>query len=302
MLEGRVAIVTGAGRGLGRVEALELARLGARVLVNDLGVGEHGSGTDQSPGEQLVEEIRAAGGEADLHFGDVADWESARALVQKAVDTFGDLHIVVNNAGFIRDRMIFNMSEEEWDSVIRVHLKGHFAVSRWATAYWREQSKARGGPLDARLINTSSEAFLLGSAGQPNYAAAKAGIVALTLSVAQSCARYGVRSNAICPRARTRMTESSMAEFFKKPEEGFDVFAPENIAPLVGYLASPGADRISGQVFIIWGGQVSVVGGPAIEHRFDREGRWTAEALAETLGPFYEKREPIVDGFVASIA
>jgi 3-oxoacyl-[acyl-carrier protein] reductase len=301
MLEGKVAIVTGAGRGLGRVEALELARLGARVVVNDLGVTGDGHGSDEGPGRELVEEIRAAGGEAVVHFGDVADWESAQGLIDTAVKTYGDLHVVVNNAGFIRDRMIFNMTEEEWDAVIRVHLKGHFAVSRWATSYWREQSKARGEPVYARIVNTSSEAFLIGSPGQPNYAAAKAGIVALTLSIAQSCQRYGVNANAICPRARTRMTEASVGEFFKKPEEGFDVFAPENVAPIVGYLASPAAERVSGQVFIVYGGQVTVMGGPPVEQRFEQDGAWTAEGLAKALGPFYEKREPIRDGFLASL-
>jgi 3-oxoacyl-[acyl-carrier protein] reductase len=301
MLQGKVAIVTGAGQGLGAAEALDPAKLGARVVVNDLGVGGDGIGSDEGPGREVVEQIRSAGGEAVAHFGDVASWEDARGLVELAVKTFGDLHIVVNNAGFVRDRMIFNMSEEEWDGVIRVHLKGHFAVSRFATAYWREQSKSRGEPVYARLVNTSSEAFLLGSPGQPNYAAAKAGIVALTLSIAQSCQRYGVNANAICPRARTRMTLSTVPEFFKKPEKGFDVFAPENVTPLVGYLASPAAERVSGQVFILWGGQVSVLAAPTIEHRFDRDGRWTMEALEEALGPFYEKREPIRDGFVAAL-
>lgn len=300
MLEGKVAIVTGAGRGLGRVEALELARLGARVVVNDLGATGDGKGSDEGPGQELVEEIRSAGGEAVAHFGDVADWESARGLIDTAVKAYGDLHVLVNNAGFIRDRMIFNMTEEEWDAVIRVHLKGHFAVCRWATCYWREQSKARGEPVYARIVNTSSEAFLIGSLGQPNYAAAKAGIVALTLSIAQSCQRYGVNANAICPRARTRMTEASLADLFKKPEEGFDVFAPENVAPLVGYLSSPAAERVSGQVFIVYGGQVTVMGAPQVERRFEQDGAWTVEGLAKVLGPFYEKREPILDGFLAN--
>jgi 3-oxoacyl-[acyl-carrier protein] reductase len=301
MLEGKVAIVTGAGQGLGAVEALELARLGARVVVNDLGASGDGKGSDEGPGREVVEQIRKAGGEAIAHFGDVADWESARRMVELAVKTFGDLNIVVNNAGFVRDRMIFNMSEEEWDGVIRVHLKGHFAVSRWAASYWREQAKARGALVYGRVINTSSEAFLLGSPGQPNYAAAKAGIVALTLSIAQACQRYGVNANVICPRARTRMTLSTVPQFFQKPEEGFDVFAPENVTPLVAYLASPAAERVSGQVFIVYGGQVSVLAAPTIEHRFDREGAWTPEDLAAALNPFYEKREPIRDGFLAAL-
>lgn len=297
-LEGKVAIVTGAGRGLGRTEALQLAQLGARVVVNDLGVSLEGARSDEQPAQAVVDEIRAAGGEAVPNYGDVADWEDSRGLIQQAVDAFGDLHVLVNNAGFLRDRMIFNMGEEDWDSVIRVHLKGHFCMSRWATAYWRDRSKAADGPVYARIINTSSEAFVYGSPGQPNYAAAKAGIMALTLATAQSCARYGVTANAICPRARTRMTEGTLGGMFDKPEEGFDTFNPENVAPLVGFLASPAAERVSGQVFIAHGKQVSVLKAPGVEKRFESEDRWTVEGLAEVLGPFYEERQPVKDGFV----
>lgn len=297
-LEGKVAIVTGAGRGLGRTEALQLAQLGARVVVNDLGVSLEGARSDEQPAQAVVDEIRAASGDAIPNCGDVADWEDSRALVQQAVDTFGDLHVLVNNAGFLRDRMIFNMGEEGWDSVIRVHLKGHFCMSRWATAYWRDRSKAADGPVYARIINTSSEAFVYGSPGQPNYAAAKAGIVALTLATAQSCARYGVTANAICPRARTRMTEGTLGGMFDKPEKGFDTFNPENVAPLVGFLASPAAERVSGQVFIAHGKQVSLLKAPGVEKRFESEDRWTVEGLAEVLGPFYEERQPVKDGFV----
>ena len=298
MLQGKVAIVTGAGRGLGCVEALELARLGARVVVNDLGTRADGSGKDEGPAEGVVEEIKKLGGEAVAHFGDVADWNDAQTLIRKAIDEFGELDILVNNAGFLRDRMLFNMSEEDFDSVIRVHLKGHFCTMRFATAYWREQSKAKGGPTYARLISTASEAFLFGSAGQPNYAAAKAGIVAMTMAAAQACLRYGVTANVICPRARTRMTDSGpLGAIFAQPESGFDNFAPEHVAPLVGYLASPEAERISGQVFIIWGKQLTVVGRPSIDTRFEKGDAWTVESLHKQLSPHFEKLEPVKDGF-----
>ncbi len=299
MLEGRVAVVTGAGRGLGRVEALGLAGLGARVVVNDLGTRGDGAGSDRGPAEAVVEEIRKAGGEAVAHFGDVADWNDAQSLIKRAVDEFGDLNILVNNAGFCRDQMIFNMTEEAFDSVIRVHLKGHFCTMRFATAHWREQSKAKGGTIYGRLISSSSEAFIFGSVGQPNYAAAKAGIVAMTLSAAQACLKYGVTANAIMPRARTRMNDSGpLAAMFAKPAEGFDNYAPENVSPLVGYLASPRAERISGQVFVVWGQHVTVLGRPGTDSRFESKDAWTVDSLHQQLGPHFEKLEPVTDGFV----
>jgi 3-oxoacyl-[acyl-carrier protein] reductase len=299
MLDGKVAIVTGAARGLGRVEALELARLGARVVVNDLGTKGGGLESDEGPAQAVVEEIKNLGGEAIAHFGDVADWDYAQSLIQGAVDQFGDLNILVNNAGFLRDKMIFNMTEDEWDSIIRVHMKGHFSTMRFAASYWREKSKAEGAPIYGRLISTSSESFIFGNAGQPNYAAAKAGIVAMTMSTAQAMAKYGVTANVIMPRARTRLNETgTFAAMFAKPDEGFDTFAPENVSPLVGYLASPKAERISAQVFVIWGKSVTVVGRPSTDTKFESEESWNVENLHEQLGPHYEKLEPVVDGFI----
>jgi 3-oxoacyl-[acyl-carrier protein] reductase len=301
MLDGKVAIVTGAARGLGRVEALELAKLGARVIVNDLGGKADGSGRDEDPAREVVDEIKAAGGEAVPHFGDVADWNDAESLIKTAIDEFGDLDILVNNAGFLRDQMIFNMTEDAFDSVIRVHLKGHFCPMRFATTYWRERSKSAGEPIYGRIINTSSEAFIFGSAGQPNYSSAKAGIVALTMSTAQAMIKYGVTANAIMPRARTRMTDTGQtALMFAKPEEGFDVFAPENVAPLVGYLASPNAARISGYLFLAWGKQVTMVDHPTLGVSFESKDAWSFESLDKQLAPHFEKLEPIKDGFIVS--
>ena len=241
-MDGKVAIVTGAGRGLGRAEAVELARQGARVVVNDYGRTLQGE-EEKSPADEVVDEISGAGGEAVADHGDVADWDDSQQLVQTAIDRFGQLDILVNNAGFLRDRMLFNMSEEDFDLVVRVHLKGHFCMSRHAAAYWRDRSKVSDAPVYGRIVNTTSEAALLGSPGQPNYAAAKAGIIALTMAAANSIGRYGVTANAIAPRARTRMTES-MPGIGDDVAGDFDEFAPENVAPLVAYLASPAAAKV----------------------------------------------------------
>ncbi|MEU9119361.1 3-oxoacyl-ACP reductase [Streptomyces sp. NPDC048506] len=294
-LEGLTAIVTGAGRGLGRAEALELARLGAHVVVNDYGQpGRDGSGeASAAPAEDVTAEIRAAGGQAVAHLGDVADHEQARALVQLAVATYGRLDIVVNNAGILRDRMVFSMTEDEWDSVIRVHLKGHFNTTHFAAAHWRERSKATGGPVHGRIINTSSEAFLAGSAGQPNYAAAKGGIVGLTTSTALALAKYGVTANAICPRARTRMTEDVFAGFQEPQDGALDALAPEHVAPLVGYLASPSAGKVNGQLLVVHGGMVAIAERPRIAAKFDTAKEvFSFEELDGLLTPYYAERPP----------
>ncbi|WKV74311.1 3-oxoacyl-ACP reductase [Streptomyces sp. PCS3-D2] len=300
-LEGLSAIVTGAGRGLGRAEAIELARLGASVVVNDFGQpGRDGSGeASAAPAQEVAEEIRAAGGRAVAHLGDVADFEQARELVELAVDRYGKLDILVNNAGILRDRMVFSMSEEEWDAVIRVHLKGHFNTTRFASAHWRERSKAAGGPVYGRIVNTSSEAFLGGSAGQPNYAAAKGGIVGLTTSTALALAKYGVTANAICPRARTRMTEDVFAGF-EVPEDGtLDALAPEHVAPLVGYLASPASARANGQLFVVHGGIVVVMERPRVAAKFDTgKESFSYEELDQALTPYYDSR-PANETFAA---
>ncbi|MFK0572167.1 SDR family NAD(P)-dependent oxidoreductase [Endozoicomonas sp.] len=294
MLDGKVAIVTGAGRGLGRAEALNLAGEGARVVVNDLG----GSPQAQETTMEVVEQIKGFGGEAIACFGDCADWNDSETLFKKALDTWGDVNILVNNAGFCRDRLIFNMTEDEFDSVVRVHLKGHFVNMRHATRYWREKCKADGAPVYGRLVSTSSEAFLFGSAGQPNYAAAKAGIVAMTMGAAQVMYNYGVTANVICPRARTDMTNQGVtATMFAKPEAGFDTFAPENISPLVTYLASPDAGNVSGQVFVVWGKQVVVVDSPKEEAQFNSPEAWTQESLNKSLGEFFASKVPVRDGF-----
>jgi 3-oxoacyl-[acyl-carrier protein] reductase len=285
-LDGTVAVVTGAGAGLGRAEALALAAAGARLVLNDVA----GDAL-----QAVVDEVKAAGGEAVGSAGDIGDWSTGAALLDAALGSFGRLDIVVNNAGVLRDRMVFTMSAEEWDLVLRVHLRGHFITTRFATAHWRERSKASGGPVYARIINTSSEAFLLGSPGQPNYAAAKAGIVALTAATARGCARYGVRANAICPRARTAMTAELLGP---APAGRTDPFAPEHVAPLVTYLAGPAAERINGEVFVVHGGVVAVLAPPTVRASFRTDvGSWSAESLHDVLGPVFPHDPPAV-GFV----
>jgi len=297
MLEGKVAIITGGATGLGRCHALELARQGARVVVNDLGAKADGSGRDESAARAVCDEIKSLGGEAVPHFGDVADWNASKGMIETALKEFGDANIVVCNAGFIRDAILFNMSEKDFDDVVRVHLKGHFCTIRHATAYWRERAKA-GGEVYGRLVATSSESAFFAPPGQPNYSAAKAGIVAITMGAAQLMQKYGVTANVIMPRARTRMNEAGpLAALFKRPEAGFDTFAPENVSPLVSWLASPLAARVSGQVFVVWAKDVTVVSRPTLDLKFQSDARWTVDSLQQKLGPHFEKLEPVKDGY-----
>ncbi|MFC7447972.1 SDR family oxidoreductase [Rhodococcus daqingensis] len=293
LVDGRVVIVTGAGRGIGRAHALAFAAEGAKVVVNDIGVGGDGSATGESPGEQVVAEIIAAGGQAVVNGDDVADWDGAQNLIKTAIDNFGGLDVLVNNAGFLRDRMLVGMSEEEWDSVIRVHLKGHFAPLRHAAAYWRAESKA-GRPVDARIINTSSGAGLQGSIGQGNYAAAKAGIAEMTIQAAAELKNYGVSVNAIAPAARTRMTVGAggaMAEAMAAPEEGFDAMAPENISPLVVWLGSTESKAVSGRVFEVEGGKITVAEGWRHGPTQDKGERWDPKEIGPVVADLLEKAE-----------
>ncbi|MEE2056616.1 3-oxoacyl-ACP reductase [Rhodococcus artemisiae] len=279
-LAGRAAVVTGAGAGLGRSEALTLAAAGAAVVVNDMGDAAHA----------VAEEIVAAGGQAIAVTGDVSDWSLGGRLVEESVKAFGSFDILVNNAGIIRDKMIFNLTESDWDDVIRVHLKGHAATSHAAAVHWRAASKETGGPVYGRVINTSSEAFLFGSAGQPNYSAAKAGITALTLSTAQGLSRYGVTANAICPRARTAMTAEAFGEA-DTANTGLDALAPERVGTLVSYLASPASHEINGQVFVVYGKMVALMASPKVENRFDAAGSaFTVEELDEQLSSYFTGR------------
>ncbi|MBW3668260.1 MAG: SDR family NAD(P)-dependent oxidoreductase [Actinobacteria bacterium] len=280
-LDGRVAIITGAGRGLGREYALLFAAEGAKVVVNDLGGAIDGSGDDRTPAQQVVDEIAAMGGEAVVNADNVADWEGGKRLVDSAIEAFGDVHVLVNNAGILRDRSLVNMSEAEWDDVIEVHLKGHFVPTRWAAAHWREQHKA-GETVRASVINTSSTSGLLGNPGQTNYGAAKAGIAAFTQICAMELAKYGVRSNAIAPAARTRLTEATpgLSDVVRAPDEPdrFDVWDPANVAPLVAYLAKEDC-AVSGKVFFAQGGKVQLFQPWTLTTAIEQNDRWTIAEL-----------------------
>src|ERR687897_3148589 len=288
--EGRVVIVTGAARGIGRGHALEFAHQGAKVVVNDLGAALDGTGRSDSPARQVVDEIVAAGGAAVVNGDDVADWEGAQRLVRTALDTFGRLDVVVNNAGFVRDRMFVSAGEDEWDAVVRVHLKGHFAVARFAAEHWRERAKA-GDAVDARIINTTSGAGLLGSVGQSAYSAAKGGIATLTLVQAAELGRYGVTANAIAPSARTRMTETTFAGMMAPPDdpEAFDAMAPDNVAPLVVWLGSAQSAHVTGRVFEIEGGKVSVADGWQHGPAADKGTRWDPAELGQIVDELLAK-------------
>lgn len=295
---GRVVVITGAGRGLGREHALEFARQGAKLVINDRGVPLDGDDASLAPAEQVVEEIRAAGGEAIANGDDVSDWDGARRLVEAAVHTYGDLHVLVNNAGILRDRMFVNMSAEEWDAVIRVHLRGTFAPTRHAAAYWRNRAK-EGSPVDARVVNTTSPTGLYGNIGQANYGAAKAAIASLTVILADELSRYGVTVNAVAPVALTRMTEG-LPGFAEQAEQavaqtGFNPFDPGNVSPLVAWLGSPDSAGVTGRVFNVYGGHLSVaeawVTGPA----FEQAGRFDAAKLGPVVADLVARARPNSD-------
>ena len=284
-LEGRVAIITGAGRGIGREHALLFASEGAKVVVNDLGGSIDGSGGEGTPAEQVAAEIKAMGGEAVANHDNIAEWEGGENLIKTAVEAFGVLHVLVNNAGILRDRVLVNLSEQDWDAVINVHLKGHFVPTRHAATYWREQSKA-GKTVKASIINTSSTSGLIGNVGQSNYGAAKAGIAAFTVIIAEELARYGVRANAIAPAARTRMTESTpgLSDVVAKPTDAaiFDAWDPANISPLVAALATEDCPA-TGKVFFVQGGTVRLFQNWTMTTKLEKDERWSVAELSEKL-------------------
>lgn len=291
LCDGRVVIVTGAGRGIGRSHALAFAKEGAKVVVNDLGGEVNGSGRSVDPAQTVVDEIKAAGGEAVANTCNVADWQGAQHLVHSAIDAFGRLDVLVNNAGILRDRMLANMAEEEWDAVINVHLKGTFAPAHWASEYWRDRAKA-GETNDARIINTSSASGLYGNPGQTNYGAAKAGIAAFTIIAARELERYGVTVNAIAPGARTRMTAPLGYGTTDTQAAEFDAFAPENISPLVVWLGSIQSREVTGRVFNVAGGKLSVAEGWSHGPSIDKGARWEPSELDEVIPELVSKATP----------
>jgi NAD(P)-dependent dehydrogenase (short-subunit alcohol dehydrogenase family) len=289
LLDGKVAVVTGAGRGIGREEALVLAGEGARVIVNDVGAGLHGEASqDAHPAEEVVALIKEQGGEAAVNGDDISSWAGGKGVVDQAIETFGSLDILVNNAGILRDKMSFNMDESDWDDVIRVHLKGHFAAAHHAAVYWRNRAKA-GEDVTGRIINTTSESGLFGSAGQANYAAAKAGIASLTWVEARELGRYGVTSNAIAPRARTRMTETIFGgDGMSTGEDGFDAWDPKNIANVVAFLAAPASADITGQIFVVFGGNIYAMSAFKAVGQLTRDAAWSPEELIAAKGDLFK--------------
>jgi NAD(P)-dependent dehydrogenase (short-subunit alcohol dehydrogenase family) len=299
-LDGRVVLITGAGRGIGREHALLMASEGAKLVVNDLGGNIDGTGADKGPAQEVVDEIKAMGGEAVANTDSVTSWEGGQRMINAAVEAFGDLHVLVNTAGILRDRVLVNMTEDEWDAVIAVHLKGHFVPSRWAAAYWREKSKETGQPVKASIVNTASGA-MLGNPGQTNYSAAKAGIAAATLVMAQELGRYGVRANCLAPVARTRLTLQTpgLGDVVAPPEDPskFDLYDPANVSPLVAYLATADCP-FTGAVFHVGGNEVGLYGGWSLteEKILAADGRWTVEGLQAQAPGLLEGR-----GSMASI-
>ena len=298
LLDGKVAAITGAGRGIGRAEALLLASEGASVVVNDLGGARSGGGNDTRPAQEVVDEITAAGGSAAANYDDIASWDGGQRFIQQAIDTFGGLDILVNNAGILRDKMSFNMDEADWDSVINVHLKGHFVPSRFAAAHWRARSKETGEPVNAKIINTASESGLYGNAGQLNYAAAKAGIASMTIVLARELERIGVRVNAIAPVAITRLTEDLMGG---APDEAKEKLDPANVAAVVGWLASDLSAGVTGQVVKVQGGVAQIVQGwrPISEITSDKP--WTIEEINAGRDKLFATSDPGVPPFLPGL-
>jgi NAD(P)-dependent dehydrogenase (short-subunit alcohol dehydrogenase family) len=298
LFDGKVAIVTGSGRGIGREEALLLASEGAAVVVNDLGGARTGEGSDSTPAQEVVDEITAAGGQAVANGDDCSSWSGAEGMVNQAIETFGSLDILVNNAGILRDKMSFNMTEEEWDAVVKVHLKGHFAPARFAGAYWRQKSKDSGQSVNAKIVNTASESGLYGNAGQANYASAKAGIAALTIVLSRELERFGVRVNCIAPVAMTRLTEDMMGGDDERAEK----LAPSNVAAGVAWLASDLSDGVNGQVLKIQGGMAQIVQGWRPVSQVETDKAWTIESIAEQRDALFANSSPGIQPFFLNIA
>ena len=291
MCQDRVVIITGAARGLGRAYALAFAREGAKVVVNDIGTSLAGEGRDTSAADAVVAEIVAAGGQAIANHEDITDWDAAGRVVEAAVAAFGDLHVVVNNAGIVRDRMFVSATPEEWDATMHVHLRGHFCVSRHAVDYWRGQQKA-GSPVDARIINTTSGAGLQGSIAQAAYATAKGGIAALTLVQAAELGRYGITANALAPAARTRMTEGAFVDKMARVEQGFDRQDPDNVAPTVVWLGSELSKDVTGCVFELEGGRIMIAQGWGFGPTVDKDERWKPADVGAAVATLLRRREP----------